>query len=99
MLHLGLLVELLQYSSAGRNFKVQADQIKAEVSRATKEEEILKSTLTLQAEQIKAEVERASKEEGELKSSLTLQAEQIKAEVERATGRPRESKVFADYAG
>ena len=80
---LGAAGGVAEYSSA--NFKVQADQIKAEVSRATKEEEILKSTLTLQAEQIKAEVERASKEEGELKSSLTLQAEQIKAEVERAS--------------
>ena len=78
---LGAAGGVAEYSSA--NFKVQADQIKAEVSRATKEEEILKSTLSLQAEQIKAEVERATKEEGELKSSLTLQAEMIESRVEK----------------
>lgn len=70
-----------EYTSA--NFKVTNEQIKAEVKRATKEEETLKSTLNLQAEQIKAEVERASREEGELKSSLTLQAEMIESRVKK----------------
>lgn len=78
---LGAADGAVSYSSA--NFKVQADQIKAEVSRATKEEEVLKSTLTLQAEQIKAEVERATEAEGNLKSSLTMQANMIESRVEK----------------
>ena len=77
---LGTAGETAEYASA--NFKVTADQIKAEVTRATQAEEVLKGSLDIQADRIKAEVERATKEEGKLKSSLELQADMIESKVE-----------------
>ena len=77
---LGTAGETAEYASA--NFKVTADKIKAEVTRATQAEEVLKGSLDIQADRIKAEVERATKEEGKLKSSLELQADMIESKVE-----------------
>ena len=52
---LGAAGGIAEYARA--NFKVTADQIKAEVERATKEEKALKSTLSIQAGLIESRVE------------------------------------------
>lgn len=62
-----------------------ADEISAEVTRATQEEKELSAKLRLTAEEIAAEVKRATDAENELSASVKINADEISAEVERAS--------------
>ncbi len=66
-------------------FDVADNLIKAEVTRATKEEEKLAASLKVTSEGIAAEVTRAKGEEEKLAGSIKVEADKITAEVTRAT--------------
>ena len=65
---------------------LSAEEIAAEVARATDAEGELSGRITVNAESISAEVTRATDAEGELSGRITVNAESISAEVTRATG-------------
>lgn len=64
--------------------KINANEIAAEVSRATASEGQLSSRITVNANAITTEVTRAKAEEGRLSSRITQNASAITAEVSRA---------------
>lgn len=69
----------------GSSFKVQADAITAEVSRATAAEGLVSSRIQQTADAITAEVSRAQGAEGQLSSRISVTAEQISTEVTNRT--------------
>ena len=74
-------LELLQEISS--SFKVTSEAIAAEVTRATKEEGILRSNLTVNTNAIAAEVTRATKEEAVLRANMTVTAAAIDLKVSK----------------
>ena len=75
----------------GSSFKVQADNITAEVERATAAEGTMSSRITQTADAITAEVTRATAAETEAYSRITQTADAITAEVARATNAETEA--------
>ena len=67
------------------NFRVTAESISSEVTRATQAEGNLSSRITQTSEAITSEVTRASTAEGNLSSRITQTSEAITSEVTRAT--------------
>lgn len=79
------LTDLKEYTES--QFKITADTIQAEVTRATKAENVLSGRITVNADNITAEVKRASAKEGELDGKITVEAGRITTEVsERKAG-------------
>lgn len=79
------LTDLKEYTES--QFKITADTIQAEVTRATKAEDVLSGRITVNADNITAEVKRASAKEGELDGKITVEAGRITTEVsERKAG-------------
>lgn len=72
------VTDLKNYTEA--QFKITADQILAEVTRATKEEEKLSARITVEADRITSEVSRAKAEEKLLSTKITQTAEEIRLE-------------------
>ena len=75
------VTDLKNYTEA--QFKVTADAITAEVTRATEAEGQLSGRITVTAEQITAEVTRATAAEGELSGRISVNAEQILLKVSK----------------
>ena len=73
------VTDLKNYTES--QFKITADQIRAEVTRATKAEGELSGRITVEAGRITSEVTRATKAEGELGSRITQTATEIRSEV------------------
>lgn len=71
--------EAVEYARA--NLKVTADEIAAEVERATSAEEKLKGSIKVTSDDITAEVSRATKAEEELRGSIKVNADAIKLKV------------------
>lgn len=71
----------------GLNTKIlqNAESIRLEAERATKEEGKLSASVKLTADSISAEVKRATGVEGQLSASIKVEADKVTAEVKRAT--------------
>ena len=67
------------------NFRVTAESISSEVSRATQAEGNLSSRITQTSQAITSEVSRATTAEGSLSSRITQNSDSISSEVTRAT--------------
>lgn len=75
------VTDLKNYTES--QFKITADQISAEVTRAKEEEEKLSSRITIEAERITSEVTRAKGAEAQLYSKITQTADAITLEVNK----------------